>query len=80
MDKYASKFRTISIHHEIEACDLNKDYLVAGGAQAILDARLKKGDYEAIKEFIHAVFYDRNIDVEGRNPVTGTKAKASETY
>lgn len=80
MDKYASKFRTISIHHEIEACDLNKPYLVSGGAQAILDARLKKGDYEAIKEFIHAVFYDRNIDVTGRNPVTGTKAKASETY
>ena len=66
MDKYSSKFRTISIHHEIEACDLNKPYLVSGGAQAILDARLKKGDYEAIKEFIHAVFYDRNIDVHPR--------------
>ena len=52
--------------------DLNKDYLVAGGAQAILDARLKKGDYEAIKEFIHAVFCDRNIYLDGRGKVAET--------
>ena len=76
VDVYSSKFRTISISHEINACDLNKDYLVSGGAQAILDARLKKGDYEAIKEFIHAVFYDRNIYLSGR----GTTMKVSETY
>ncbi len=73
VDVYSSKFRTISISHDIDACDLNKDYLVSGGAQAILDARLKKGDYEAIKEFIHAVFYDRNIYISGRG-------KAAETY
>ena len=72
MDVYSSKFRTISISHDIDACDLNKDYLVAGGAQAILDARLKKGDYEAIKEFIHAVFYDRNIYLDGRGKVAET--------
>lgn len=71
VDVYSSKFRTISISHDIEACDLNKDYLVSGGAQAILDSRLKKGDYEAIKEFVHAVFYDRNIYIRG---------KAAETY
>ena len=76
VDVYSSKFRTISISHEINACDLNKDYLVSGGAQAILDARLKKGDYEAIKEFIHAVFYDRNIYLKGR----GTTMQVSETY
>ena len=73
VDVYSSKFRTISISHDIDACDLNKDYLVSGGAQAILDSRLKKGDYEAIKEFIHAVFYDRNIYISGRG-------KAAETY
>ena len=73
VDVYSSKFRTISISHDIDACDLNKDYLVSGGAQAILDSRLKKGDYEAIKEFIHAVFYDRNIYIDGRG-------KAAETY
>lgn len=72
MDVYSSKFRTVSISHDIDACDLNKDYLVAGGAQAILDARLKKGDYEAIKEFIHAAFYDRNIYISGRNKVAET--------
>lgn len=65
VDVYSSKFRTVSISHDIDACDLNKDYLVQGGAQAILDARLKKGDYEAIKEFIHAAFYDRNIKIRG---------------
>lgn len=72
VDVYSSKFRTISISHDIDACDLNKDYLVSGGAQAILDARLKKGDYEAIKEFIHAVFYDRNIYLSGRGKVAET--------
>ena len=63
MDYYSAFFRTISISHEFNWCDLNKDYLISGGIQAIVDAMFRKGDVEAIKEFLHAAFYDRNIQV-----------------
>ena len=63
MDYYSAFFRTISISHEFNWCDLNKDYLISGGIQAIVDAMFRKGDVEAIKEFLHAAFYDRNIEV-----------------
>lgn len=63
MDYYSAFFRTISISHEFNWCDLNKDYLISGGIQAIVDAMFRKGDIEAIKEFLHAAFYDRNIQV-----------------
>ena len=63
MDYYSAFFRTISISHEFNRCDLNKDYLISGGIQAIANAMFRKGDVEAIKEFLHAAFYDRNIQV-----------------
>ena len=63
LDYYSAFFRTISISHEFNWCDLNKDYLISGGIQAIVDAMFRKGDIEAIKEFLHAAFYDRNIQV-----------------
>ena len=63
MDYYSAFFRTISISHTFNWCDLNKDYLVSGGYQAIVDSMFRKGDVEAIKEFLHAAFYDRNIAV-----------------
>ena len=63
MDYYSAFFRTISISHEFNWCDLNKDYLISGGIQAIVDSMFRKGDVEAIKEFLHAAFYDRNIQV-----------------
>ena len=63
MDYYSAFFRTISISHEFNWCDLNKDYLISGGIQAIVDAMFRKGDVEAIKEFLHAAFYDRNMQV-----------------
>lgn len=63
MDYYSAFFRTISISHEFNWCDLNKDYLISGGIQAIVDAMFRKGDIEAIKEFLHAAFYDRNIQI-----------------
>lgn len=61
MDYYSAFFRTVSISHEFNWCDLNKDYLISGGIQAIVDAMFRKGDVEAIKEFLHAAFYDRNM-------------------
>lgn len=64
LDYYSAFFRTISISHEFNWCDLNKDYLISGGIQAIVDAMFRKGDVEAIREFIHAAFYDRNIQVD----------------
>ena len=63
MDYYNAYFRTINITHEFNWCDLNKDYLMSGGYQAIVDAMFRKGDVEAIKEFLHAAFYDRNIEL-----------------
>lgn len=63
LDYYSAFFRTISISHEFNWCDLNKDYLISGGIQAIVDAMFRKGDIEAIKEFLHAAFYDRNIQI-----------------
>lgn len=69
-DKYSAKFRTISISHDINGCDLNKPYLVKGGAQAILNARFKKGEVQAVKEFIHAVFYDSNEVIDGKRSET----------
>lgn len=63
MDYYSAFFRTISISHEFDWCKLNQDYLISGGIQAIVDAMFRKGDVEAIKEFLHAAFYDRNIQV-----------------
>lgn len=63
MDYYSAFFRTISISHEFDWCDLNKDYLISGGIQAIVDSMFRKGDIEAIKEFLHAAFYDRNMQV-----------------
>lgn len=63
LDYYSAFFRTISISHEFNWCDLNKDYLISGGIQAIVDSMFRKGDVEAIKEFLHAAFYDRNIQV-----------------
>lgn len=63
MDYYSAFFRTISISHEFNWCDLNKDYLISGGIQAIVDAMFRKGDVEAIKEFLHAAFYDRNMQI-----------------
>ncbi len=63
MDYYSAYFRTISISHEFNWCDLNKDYLISGGIQAIVDSMFRKGDIEAIREFIHAAFYDRNMQV-----------------
>lgn len=62
-DYYSAFFRTISISHEFNWCDLNKDYLISGGIQAIVDAMFRKGDVEAIREFLHAAFYDRNIQI-----------------
>lgn len=64
LDYYSAFFRTISISHEFNWCDLNKDYLISWGIQAIVDAMFRKGDVEAIREFIHAAFYDRNIQVD----------------
>jgi hypothetical protein len=64
LDYYSAFFRTISISHEFNWCDLNKDYLISGGIQAIVDAMFRKGDIEAIKEFLHAAFYDRNMQVD----------------
>lgn len=64
MDYYSAFFRTISISHEFNWCDLNKDYLISGGIQAIVDAMFRKGDIEAIREFLHAAFYDRNMQVD----------------
>ncbi len=64
MDYYSAFFRTISISHEFNWCDLNKDYLISGWIQAIVDAMFRKGDVEAIKEFLHAAFYDRNMQVD----------------
>lgn len=64
LDYYSAFFRTISISHEFNWCDLNKDYLISWGIQAIVDAMFRKGDVEAIKEFLHAAFYDRNIQVD----------------
>lgn len=63
MDYYNAFFRTINITHEFNWCDLNKDYLLSGGIQAIVDAMFRKGDVQAIKEFLHAAFYDRNIEL-----------------
>lgn len=63
MDYYSAFFRTISISHEFNWCDLNKDYLISGGIQAIVDSMFRKGDVEAIKEFLHAAFYDRNMQI-----------------
>lgn len=63
MDYYSAFFRTISISHEFNWCELNKDYLISGGIQAIVDAMFRKGDVEAIKEFLHAAFYDRNMQI-----------------
>lgn len=74
MDYYTAFFRTISISHEFNRCDLNKDYLISGGVQAIVDAMFRKGDVEAIKEFLHAAFYDRNQQV-----VRGGNTSATET-
>lgn len=69
---YSSKFRTISISHEINGCDLNKAYIAGLTAQNILDAKLRKGDMEAIAELIHAVFFDRNITLpDGRTETMG---------
>lgn len=63
MDYYSAFFRTVSISHEFDWCDLNKDYLISGGIQAIVDSMFRKGDIQAIKEFLHAAFYDRNMQV-----------------
>lgn len=63
MDYYSSFFRTISISHTFDWCQLNKDYLVSGWMQAIVDSMFRKGDIEAIKEFLHAAFYDRNMKI-----------------
>ena len=69
---YSSKFRTISISHEINGCDLNKAYISGLTAQNILDAKLRKGDMEAINELITAVFFDRNIQLpDGRTETMG---------
>lgn len=64
LDYYSAFFRTISISHEFDWCKLNKDYLISGGIQAIVDAMFRKGDIEAIREFLHAAFYDRNMQVD----------------
>lgn len=64
MDYYSAFFRTISISHEFNWCDLNKDYLISWGIQSIVDSMFRKGDVEAIKEFLHAAFYDRNVQVD----------------
>lgn len=45
---------------------MNKDYLISGGIQAIVDAMFRKGDIEAIREFLHAAFYDRNKQVAAK--------------
>ena len=69
---YTSKFRTISISHEIDACELNKAYISGITAQGILDSKLRKGDIEAINELINAVFFDRNITLpDGRTETMG---------
>lgn len=69
---YSSKFRTISISHEIDGCELNKAFIPGITAQNILDAKLRKGDMEAINELITAVFFDRNIMLpDGRTETMG---------
>lgn len=70
VDKYSAYFRTVSISHEINACDLNKKYLIDGGAQGIIDQRFRKGEAEAAHEIIHAAFYDRNIMIDSKRSET----------
>lgn len=69
-DVYSAFFRTVSISHEINACDLNKKYLIDGGAQGIINQRFRKGEAEAAHEIIHAAFYDRNIMIDSRRSET----------
>ena len=60
VDRYSAYTRTVSISHEINLCELNTKYLVDGGIQAIINARFRKGEAEAAREFIYAAFFDRN--------------------
>ena len=64
-DEYSAYTRTISISHEINECELNSKYLVDGGIQAIINARFRKGEAEAAREFIYAAFFDRNKIISG---------------
>lgn len=74
VDEYSAYTRTISISHEIDECELNQKFLVDGGIQAIINARFRKGEAEAAREFIYAAFFDRNkvISGSGKNARTET--------
>lgn len=73
VDEYSAYTRTISISHEIDECELNNKYLVDGGIQAIINARFRKGEAEAAREFIYAAFFDRNkvVGAKGRTETMG---------
>lgn len=74
VDEYSAYTRTVSISHEIEECELNQKFRVDGGIQAIINARFRKGEAEAAREFIYAAFFDRNkiISGSGKNARTET--------
>lgn len=74
VDEYSAYTRTISISHEIDECELNQVFRVDGGIQAIINARFRKGEAEAAREFIYAAFFDRNkiISGSGKNARTET--------
>lgn len=74
VDEYSAYTRTISISHEIDECELNQKFRVDGGIQAIINARFRKGEAEAAREFIYAAFFDRNkvISGSGKNARTET--------
>ena len=73
VDEYSAFTRTISISHDIAECELNTKYLVDGGIQAIINARFRKGEMEAAREFIYAAFFDRNKVISGSGMTARTE-------